>query len=353
MTATAQTQQTVRIAINGYGRIGRSVLRAIHESSFRNQIQVVAINEPADIDTIVHLTKYDSIYGRFPGEVIADHKNSQIIVDGQGIALISTVDISDLPWREHQVDVVLDCSGKYTTSEELNQHLQQGAGKVLLSQPGENDLKAIVYGINHEQINSEDVICSAASCTSNCIVPVIDVLHSAFTIESGIITTIHSAMNDQPVIDAYHHTDLRKTRAAGQSIIPVDTGLADGIGRILPALEGKFSARALRVPTLTVSLMELGVTTRKKATAAEVNDCLRQAATTRLSSILDFTDEPLASCDFNHDPRSGIIDTGQTRVNGQQVNVLAWFDNEWAYANRMIDIVMYWTQLKNPAAARI
>lgn len=342
MNSSEKAQKTIRIAINGYGRIGRSVLRALYESSYRQQLQIVAINEPADIDTIVHLTKYDTIHGRFPGEVSVDKPNSNILVNGDSIAVSAESDLSDLPWAEHQIDIVLECSGRYSTKSDLNQHLTQGASKVLLSQPGENDLKAIVYGINHQQLNTEDEICSAASCTSNCITPVIDVLHDALNIESGIITTIHSAMNDQPVIDAYHHTDLRKTRAAGQSIIPVDTGLAEGIGRILPQLEGKFTARALRVPTLTVSLMEISIHTKSQTTKAEVNNYLIQAATTRLHGILDYTDEPLASCDFNHDPRSAIIDTSQTLVSGNIVNVLAWFDNEWAYANRMLDIVEHW-----------
>ncbi|MGZ0708880.1 type I glyceraldehyde-3-phosphate dehydrogenase [Coraliomargarita sp. W4R53] len=341
-----QSEPPVRIAINGYGRIGRCVLRALYESSHRKNMQVVAINEPADMDTIIHLTKYDSVHGRFPGQVIGNTQERTLNVNGDNIFVSSERDLKALPWSKHQIDIVLECSGKYMTRETLSQHLKQGAGKVLLSQPGEFDLKAIVYGINQHQLNSDDLICSAASCTSNCIVPVIDVLHRAFTIDSGIITTIHSAMNDQPVIDAYHHTDLRKTRAASQSIIPVDTGLAQGIARILPELDGKFSARALRVPTLNVSLMELSLSIQKEASASEVNDCLQKAATGHLKNILDFSDEPLASCDFNHDPRSAIIDTGETRVNGHLISTLAWFDNEWAYANRMLDITGYWLNKK-------
>ena len=347
MTHSSNKSETrVRIAINGYGRIGRCVLRALYESSYREKMQVVAINEPADIDTIIHLTKYDSVHGRFPGQVSGDTKEKKLYVNGDSISLSTERDLKALPWSQHQIDIVLECSGEFTTSEILSQHLKQGAGKVLLSQPGEFDLKTIVYGINQQQLSSDDLICSAASCTSNCIVPVIDALHRAFTIESGVITTIHSAMNDQPVIDAYHHTDLRKTRAAGQSIIPVDTSLAHGIGRILPELNGKFSARALRVPTLNVSLMELSLSIQKRTTKAEVNDCLRQAGSAHLKNILDCSDEPLASCDFNHDPRSAIIDTEQTRVSGHLINTLAWFDNEWAYANRMLDITEYWLNQK-------
>jgi glyceraldehyde-3-phosphate dehydrogenase type I len=332
--------QPIRLAINGYGRIGRCVLRALYETDFRHFLQVVAINEPADCATIAHLTKYDSTHGRFPADVSAT--GDVLTINGDAIAVSHFENISDIDWVAQNVDVVLECSGLYSREAELQQHLQQGAKKVLLSQPGENTLKAIVCGINVDQLSAADRIVSAASCTSNCIVPVIDTLHRQFNIQSGVITTIHSAMNDQPVIDAYHHTDLRKTRAAGQSIIPVETGLAAGIARVLPALDGKFSARALRVPTTNVSIMELSIQIEKTADAQSVNNALREAAANDLMGVLGVTDEPLASCDFNHDPRSGIVDLGQTRVSGEMVNVLVWFDNEWGYANRMLDIVASW-----------
>jgi erythrose-4-phosphate dehydrogenase len=333
-------EQPIRIAINGYGRIGRCVLRALYESNYRRQIKVVAINEPADCATIAHLTKYDSTHGRFPADVSAS--GDVLTINGDQIAVSHFESIDDLDWTAQDVDVVLECTGLYDQSYQLQQHIAQGAKRVLLSQPGEPAIKAIVHGINQQQLQADDQLVSAASCTSNCIVPVINVLHREFAVQSGVITTIHSAMNDQPVIDAYHHTDLRKTRAAGQSIIPVDTGLAAGIGRLLPELEDKFAARALRVPTTNVSIMELSVQVENSVDTESVNNALREIAGGDLMGVLGVTDEPLASCDFNHDPRSGIVDLGQTRVSGQVVNVLVWFDNEWGYANRMLDVVQSW-----------
>ena len=330
----------IRLAINGYGRIGRCVLRALYESGYRDQMQVVAINEPADLATIVHLTKYDSTHGRFPAEVSGS--NDQLRVNGDLIAVSHHQQLSDLPWAANTIDVVLECSGNYDRYQQLQAHLDVGAKRVLLSQPGEADIKALVYGVNEQSLGGNDSIVSAASCTSNCIVPVIQVLDRAFNIESGIITTIHSVMNDQPVIDAYHHTDLRKTRAASQSIIPVDTGLAEGVGRILPALHGRFSARALRVPTINVSAVELAIQVSQPQSVEAVNIALQEAAGSALIGVLGYSDEPLASCDFNHDTRSGIVDAGQTRVSGSLVNVLVWFDNEWGYANRMLDLVKHW-----------
>lgn len=340
MSDLASPVKPIRIAINGYGRIGRCVLRALYESDYRSSIEVVAINEPADCATIAHLTKYDSTHGRFPANVRAE--GDVLTVNGDHIAVSHHESLSDIDWASHDVDVVLECSGQFAEEKDLKQHLQQGAQRVLLSQPGEHTLKTIVYGINQQQLLQEDKLVSSASCTSNCIVPVIDTLHRQFQVQSGVITTIHSAMNDQPVIDAYHHTDLRKTRAAGQSIIPVDTGLAAGIGRLLPQLEGRFEARALRVPTTNVSIMELSAQVSEPVDVETVNNALRQAAGGDLMGVLGATDEPLASCDFNHDPRSGIVDLGQTRISGQIVNVLVWFDNEWGYANRMLDVVRTW-----------
>jgi glyceraldehyde 3-phosphate dehydrogenase/D-erythrose 4-phosphate dehydrogenase len=335
----------IRLAINGYGRIGRCVLRALYESDYHQQMRVVAINEPADLTTIAHLTKYDSTHGRFPATVGIEGESLR--VNGDLIAVTHHNTLAELDWQQYQhagqpIDVVLECSGQFDAEEDLLQHIQQGAGRVLLSQPGTVPIKPIVRGINQQTLAAEDRIASAASCTSNCILPVIDVLHKAFEIRSGVVTTIHSAMNDQPVIDAYHHTDLRKTRAAGQSIIPVDTGLAAGIGRILPELEGRFVARALRVPTLNVSAMELSIEVASPATGEQVNAVLAAAASGSLAGILGYSDEPLASCDYNHDPRSGIVDAGQTRVIGNLINVLVWFDNEWGYANRMLDVVSDW-----------
>lgn len=329
-----------RLAINGYGRIGRCALRALYESGRRAQLQVVAINEPADLATIAHLTKYDTTHGRFPGQV--ETRGEQLIVNGDAIAVSHCADLDQLPWGELDVDIVLECSGLYTTPAQLGGHLQAGARRVVLSQPGAADIPAIIYGINDDQLQPWQTIVSTASCTSNCILPVIQALDTAFGIERGIITTIHSAMNDQPVLDAYHHTDLRKTRAAGQSIIPVETGLAAGIGRVLPALDGRFAAHALRVPTINVSAMQLAATLTRAVNAVALNDALKKAARDGFRGVLGYTEEPLASCDFNHDARSGIIDASQTRVVGPQISVLTWFDNEWGYANRMLDVVVGW-----------
>ena len=330
----------IRLAINGYGRIGRSVLRALYELDYRKNMQVVAINEPADLATIAHLTKYDSTHGRFKADIHI--QDTGLRVNDDLIAVSHFEALEQMPWAELDVDVVLECSGCFATTPQLQQHIQHGAKRVLLSQPGAVDINALIYGINHQGLTARDTIASSASCTSNCIVPVIDVLDKAFSIESGAVTTIHSVMNDQPVLDAYHHTDLRKTRASSQSIIPVETGLALGIERILPQMEGRFTARALRVPTTNVSAMDLSVLVNKSVDAAAVNKALEQASIGSLEGILGITDEPLASCDFNHDPRSGVVDAGQTRVSGRLVNVLVWFDNEWAYANRMLDIVGSW-----------
>ena len=334
-----------RLAINGYGRIGRSVLRALYEGAHGAHLQVVAINEIADTHTVVHLTRYDSTHGRFPAAVRA--QGEQMHIGGDSIHLLREPVIARLPWSELDVDVVLECTGTFTERSMAQQHINAGAGRVLFSQPARADVDAtVVYGVNHLTLNPGDTIISNASCTTNGIVPLIHALETAFGIESGAITTIHSAMNDQPVLDAYHHTDLRKTRAAGQSIIPVDTALALGVERILPELRGRFSAQALRVPTLNVSAMDLTVVLKTDVDESQVNAALRAAAENEYQGVLGYTAEPLASCDFNHDLRSSIVDAGQTRISGRRlVKVLTWFDNEWAYANRMLDVVRYWGEL--------
>ena len=332
----------IRIAINGYGRIGRSVLRALYESEARDHVQVIAINEPADSKTIAHLTKYDSTHGRFNGDIIASEHS--LTVNGDSIKILHNQLLDQLPWGDLEVDVVLECSGSFSDRDSAEQHLTSGAKRVLFSQPAEPSVDAtIVYGVNQQQLTGDETIISAASCSTNCVVPVIKVLDEAFGIDGGVITTIHSAMNDQPVIDAYHHTDLRKTRAAMQSIIPVDTGLALGIDRLLPELTGRFQAQAMRVPTLNVSAIDLSVMLNNQVDTASVNAALLAATHSNLRGVLGYTEEPLASCDFNHDPRSGIVDASQTRVSQQTlVKVLIWFDNEWGYANRMLDTLLSW-----------
>jgi D-erythrose 4-phosphate dehydrogenase len=326
----------LRIAINGFGRIGRNVVRALYETGRNKNIRVVAINELADPKGIAHLLKYDTSHGRFSFSVELNEKN--LIVAGDTIALLNEENIARLPWAELNIDLVLECSGVNGDRASGELHIQQGAGKVLFSQPCGSDMDAtVIYGINDEQLKSTDRIVSNGSCTTNCIVPIIQVLDDAFKVLSGTITTIHSSMHDQQVIDAYH-PDLRRTRAASQSIIPVDTKLAIGIERILPRFAGKFEAIAVRVPTINVTAMDLSVTLESQVCIEQVNNALKAARIGRLAGILDYTEEPLVSVDFNHDPHSCIVDGSQTRVSHKQlVKTLVWCDNEWGFANRMLD----------------
>ncbi|MFO7992621.1 MAG: type I glyceraldehyde-3-phosphate dehydrogenase [Marinobacter sp.] len=331
-----------RIAINGYGRIGQCVLRALYENSFRDHLQVVAINELADIDTIAHLTRYDSTHGRFQGEIMVE--GDSLVVNGDHIRVVRYADASELPWDELGIDLVLECSGAFTDRATAEQHLNAGAARLLFSQPAESDVdRTVVYGVNQEQLTETDRIVAAASCTTNCLVPVIQILDEALGVEQGSTTTIHAAMNDQPVIDAYHHQDLRRTRSALHNIVPVDTGLAKGIERLLPHMEGRFSSVAMRVPTMNVSAIDMVVNVRESTSVEAVNNLLKNAAHGPLKRILGYTDELLASSDFNHDAHSGIVDGGQTRVTGgTMVKVLCWFDNEWGFANRMLDVSKHW-----------
>ncbi|MEP4486346.1 MAG: type I glyceraldehyde-3-phosphate dehydrogenase [Halioglobus sp.] len=335
----------IRLAINGYGRIGRSVLRALYESSLRDKLMVVAVNELADAKTVLHLSKYDSTHGRFPAAI--EGNEGELRVAGDTIVLLRQPDIPTLPWADLGVDMVLECTGAFSDRATAQLHMDAGAGCMLFSQPAQQNVDTtVVYGVNHHTLEPSHTVVSNASCTTNGIVPVIDALHRAFGIETGTMTTIHSAMNDQPVLDAYHHTDLRKTRAASQSIIPVDTELAIGIERVLPELAGRFTAQALRVPTLNVSAIDLTVQVAKETSVEAVNAALESAARDSYLGVLGYTQEPLASCDFNHDARSSIVDASQTRVSGARlVKVLTWFDNEWGYANRMLDVASYWANL--------
>ena len=327
-----------RIAINGYGRIGRCVLRALQESRGHPELSIVAINDLTDTNSLVYLTKYDSTHGRFPG--VVHSRDNKLIVDDHEIAVFSEKTIGRLPWQELEIDLVMECTGSFSDRPTAAQHLQSGAKRVLFSHPAQSDVDAtVIYGVNHNSLRAKHKIISNASCTTNCVVPVIQCLDEHFGIENGVITTIHSAMNDQPVIDAFHHHDLRKTRSAVQSIIPVNTEIDKGIGRILPHLNGRFAAQAMRVPTVNVSAIDLTVTLNKDVSVESVNSAIREGALKSLPLVLACTDEPLASCDFNHDPRSAIVDLSQTRVSGTRlVKVLAWFDNEWAFANRMLDV---------------
>ncbi len=335
-----------RVAINGYGRIGQCVLRALYENGYRNHphkaIEVVAINELASIETLAYLTRYDTSHGRFPHPVGID--GTHLLVAGDRIATFNEPSPLQLNWEDLNIDLLLECSGSFSDRDTAKEYLHSGASRLLFSQPAKPDVDAtVVYGINEETLSSEHRIVSSASCTTNCIVPVLKTLNDALGIQYGNMTTIHSAMNDQPVIDAYHHNDLRLTRSALQSIIPVDTALAKGINRLLPELKGRFTTSAVRVPTINVSCIDLTVQVGRDTSAQEVNEILQQATCNRLEGILGFSNEPHASVDFNHDKRSCIVDGTQTQVSAQRlVRLLCWFDNEWGFANRMLDVSHYW-----------
>ncbi len=330
---------TIRVAINGFGRIGRNVLRALYETGRRAEITVVAINELAEAAGMAHLLKYDTSHGRFAFDV--RQERDLLWVGDDTIRILHHAAIDALPWRELNVDVVLECTGVYGSRADGEAHLQAGAKKVLFSHPGGSDLDAtVVFGVNEQALKQTDRIVSNASCTTNCIIPVIKLLDDAFGIESGTVTTIHSAMHDQQVIDAYH-SDLRRTRAASQSIIPVDTKLAAAITRIFPKFADRFEAVAVRVPTINVTAIDLSVSVREAVRACEVNALLQNASEGAFRGIVDYTELPLVSVDFNHDPHSAIVDGTQTRVSGQhQIRALVWCDNEWGFANRMLDTTL-------------
>ncbi|MCC8375859.1 MULTISPECIES: erythrose-4-phosphate dehydrogenase [Photorhabdus] len=330
---------TIKVAINGFGRIGRSILRALYESGRQAEIAVIAVNELADAEGIAHLLKYDSSHGRFAWDVRLN--NDVLQVGDDNIRLFHQPDISMLPWQELGIDIVLDCSGIYGSRADGEAHLASGAKKVLFAHPGGNDLDAtVVYGVNQHLLTAEDCIVSNASCTTNCIIPIIKLLDDEFEIESGTVTTIHASMNDQPVIDAYHK-DLRRTRAASQSIIPVDTKLAAGITRIFPKFCDRFEAISVRVPTINVTAIDLSVTVKSSVTVKKINELMQKSAATSFRGIVDYTELPLVSTDFNHDPHSAIVDGTQTRVSGQHlIKTLVWCDNEWGFANRMLDTTL-------------
>lgn len=340
----------IRIAINGFGRIGRNVLRALYELHDRQDVQIVAINELAEPKGIAHLLKYDTAHGRFNFPVSLSQVSNplhfptefleypQLNVAEDSILLLSEPNIECLPWQSLEVDIVLDCTGVFGTLADGELHRKAGAKKVIFSQPGANDLDAtVIFGVNHHELTADMNVISNGSCTTNCIVPVIAALDEAFGIESGTITTIHASMHDQQVIDAYHK-DLRRTRAASQSIIPVDTALARGVERILPKFAGRFEAIAVRVPTVNVTAMDLSVTLHSDVDIAAVNQVMKDAGQGALDGILGYTEEPLVSVDFNHDPHSAVVDGTQTRVSHKRlVKTLVWCDNEWGFANRMLD----------------
>jgi glyceraldehyde 3-phosphate dehydrogenase len=325
----------IKIAINGYGRIGRNILRAHYEEKTNSSIQIVAINDLGNAHTNAHLTRYDTAHGRFSGTVAFD--NEDMIVNGDRIKVCAERDPAKLPWKELNVDVVLECTGFFTSKEKASTHLSAGAKKVIISAPATNVDATIVFGVNHHILNSNHTVISNASCTTNCLAPVAQVLHQAIGIEHGLMTTVHSYTNDQVLTDVYH-TDLRRARSATQSMIPTKTGAASAIGLVLPELAGKLDGLAIRVPTLNVSLVDLTFTSKRPTTVAEVNQLLKDAAAGQFNNIIAYTEEPLVSHDFNHTAVSATIDAAETKVIGNLVKVLAWYDNEWGFSNRMLDV---------------
>ncbi len=329
---------TIRVAINGYGRIGRCILRSIFEYQRQHDFNVVAINDLSGIDITAHLTRYDSTHGRFNSKVEVD--GNKLVVDGHPILVIAERDPSKLPWRDLDIDLVLECTGRFTVREEAMQHITAGAKKVLISAPGKNADATIVFGVNHHTLQASDVIVSNASCTTNCLAPVVKPLHDALGIEYGLLNTIHAYTKDQMLLDG-SHPDLHRARSATQSIIPTKTGAASALGLVLPELDGRLDGFAMRVPTLNVSVIDLTFTTKRSTTVAEVNDIMRRAK----SDILHINEEPLVSCDFNHYPASAVFDTTQTKIMGDLVKVIAWYDNEWGFSNRMLDTAQHMMSL--------
>lgn len=339
---TDSTHRPLRLAINGYGRIGRCFLRALVEAGLKDELQVVAINEPADFRGIVYLTRFDSTHGRFPGKV--DAGDGTLVIDGCDIAVTHASTPEDVDWRS--IDLLVECSGQYGSRAQLTRFLDAGCSRVLVSHPANSaeDVDAtIVYGCNEGVLSGRERIVSNASCTTNAVVPVLDIVQRALGVEQVLLTTLHAAMNDQPLIDGYHHSDLRRTRSAMQSIIPVSTGLARGVERLLPALSGRVQAKAIRVPTHNVSAIDLVIETEHSVSVKDINALLRAAAEGPQAGRIAYSEDPHASIDFNHDVHSAIVDGSQTRVmGGRMVNLLVWFDNEWGFANRMVDVARHW-----------
>lgn len=329
----------VKVAINGYGRIGRNVLRALYEAGRNHEIQVVAINDLGDAETNAHLTRYDTAHGKFPFDVAVD--GGELVVKGDRIKVCAERDPAKLPWGELGVDVVLECTGLFTTKAKAGAHITAGAKKVVISAPGGSDVDGtFVYGVNHDQLKASHQVISNASCTTNCLAPLAKVLHEKIGIEHGLMTTIHAYTNDQVLTDVYH-SDLRRARSATQSQIPTKTGAAAAVGLVLPELNGKLDGFAMRVPTINVSVVDLSFVAKRATTNAEIDQVLKEASEGALKGILGFNKAPLVSVDFNHDPRSSVYDATLTKVmGGTLVKVCSWYDNEWGFSNRMLDMTL-------------
>ena len=331
---------TRRASINGYGRIGRCLLRALYARPRRPALSIVAVNDLAPVQSMVYLTERDSVHGRFPAPVRRDGDDAMAVA-GDRLRLLSEPDAERLPWGALGVELVFECSGALSSADELRRHARAGAGKVLLSWPGTPEVPVFIAGLGESSPPADADIASAGSCTSNAILPVIDVLDRAFGVVSGVVTTLHAAMNDQPWTDR-HHRQLRLARAAGHSMIPVPTALAQGVGRVLPHLAGRFVTSAVRVPVLNVSAMDMTLQLSRRPSADGANAALAEACAGRLSGLVGTVDEPLVSWDFVGDPRSGVVDVAETRTSGHLLRVLVWFDNEWAFANRMLELALRW-----------
>ena len=328
---------TIKVGINGYGRIGRNILRALYESKRTKEIQIVAINDLGDTNTNAHLTQYDTAHGKFPGSITIENDN--MIVNGDKVRVLSERDPSKLPWDELGIDVVHESTGFFTSKAKAQAHINAGAKKVIISAPGGSDVDAtVVYGVNDDVLRSTHTVISNASCTTNCLAPIVKVLHENIGVLAGVMTTVHAYTNDQVLTDVYH-TDLRRARSATMSMIPTKTGAAAAVGLVLPELNGLLDGYAVRVPTINVSMVDLSFTTARETTLEEINSLMKQASETSLSGVLEYNDAPLVSVDFNHNPASSIYDAELSKViNGNLIKVVAWYDNEWGFSNRMLDV---------------
>jgi glyceraldehyde 3-phosphate dehydrogenase len=325
----------IKVAINGYGRIGRNIMRALYESGRTDEIRIVAINDLGNAETNAHLTRYDTAHGKFPFDVAVD--GGDLVIGGHRIKVLAERDPAKLPWAKLGVDVVHECTGLFSSKEKASAHLSAGAKKVIISAPGQNVDNTIVFGVNHDSLKSSDQVISNASCTTNCLAPLAKVLHEAIGIEHGLMTTIHAYTNDQVLTDVYH-SDLRRARSATMSQIPTKTGAAAAVGLVLPELNGRLDGFSMRVPTINVSVVDLCFVASRATTIDEVNQVVRSAAEGSMKGIMAYNTQPLVSVDFNHNPHSAIFDATLTRVMaGTMVKVLSWYDNEWGFSNRMLD----------------
>jgi len=328
----------IKVAINGFGRIGRNCLRAIYEYQRTGEIQIVALNDLGDANTNAHLLRHDTVHGRFNGEVVVD--GDSLMVNGDKIKVLAERDPAKLPWSSLGVDVVWECTGLFTSKEKASAHLKGGAKKVIISAPGGKDVDAtVVYGVNHGVLKASDTVISNASCTTNCLAPLVKPLYDKLGVEKGLMTTIHAYTNDQVLTDVFHQ-DLRRARSATQSQIPTKTGAAAAVGLVMPELVGKFDGFAMRVPTINVSVVDLTFIAGRDTSVDEVNGILKAASENELKGILDYNTEPLVSMDFNHCPASSTFDSTQTKVIGNLVKVLSWYDNEWGFSTRMLDTTL-------------